>query len=283
MLSYQHAYHAGGPADVHKHALLRCVLLRLAAKAKPFTAIDLHGGEGWYALTRPEALKTAEYTAGIGQLWTKTQLGPDLAGYLAMVRSLNPGDTLSAYPGSPEIMRAVLRPADRLIVNELHPAASIALKRWAGHDNRVAVHRRDATEALLALVPPEIRRGVVMIDPSYEQADEYTCWADLLVEACRKWREGTYVVWYPILTFGRHAALLAAARSLQQPAFDSAFLLGRGGLLDAPDRGLRGSGVLVVNPPYPVEDAVERLGAELVTHLTGGTGAHTLTWLTERP
>ena len=279
MLSYQHAYHAGGPADVHKHALLALVLRHLADKPKPFCAIDLHAGEGVYDLTAAAAEKTAEYRRGIGLVWPVTP-SPGLGDYLDAVRSVNAGGTLQFYPGSCAIMRAALRDQDRLIVNDLHPAAATALERWARRDPRIAVHRRDAIAALPALVPPLVRRGVVLIDPSYEVKAEYTTVAAALCRAQAKWSDGIFMLWYPLLADNRHRVLHEALAEIDAPMLTSEIVFGASGPADAPSLGLRGSGMLVINPPWGFAAATEAVSAWLSTTLAQGIGAaHDLTWL----
>ncbi len=280
MLSYQHAYHAGGPADVHKHALLLLALAHLARKAKPFVAIDVHAGEGAYALTRPEAEKTAEFRRGITRLWPPAKNAGTLAPYLDVVSAANPGGTLSVYPGSPAFVRACLREQDRLILNELHPGAAAALRRWVGNDPRIAVHKRDADEAIRALLPPEIRRGLVLIDPSYEMRGAYEETAAAVAAAVAKWPEGIFMVWYPHLADKRHVPLVEGLRKIETPMVMSELDLDSGGLADAPEKGLRGSGVIVVNPPWQFADDADALGKELAKRLGEGPRAkHSLTWL----
>ncbi len=280
MLSYQHAYHAGGPADVHKHVLLLRVLAYLARKSKPFVAIDVHAGEGAYALARPEAEKTAEFRRGIARLWAAPAKAEALAPYLDVVRAANPHGALSVYPGSPAFMRAGLRDHDRLILNELHPAAVAVLRRWAGSDPRIAVHKRDADEAIRALLPPEIRRGVVLIDPSYEMRGSYEATAAAVADSVAKWPEGIFVVWFPHLADRRHVPLVDGLKTIDAPMVMSDLDLDSGGLADAPDKGLRGSGVIVINPPWQFAEEADLLGKELARQLGEGPRAkHTLTWL----
>ena len=263
MLSYQHSYHAGGPADVHKHVALVLLLRHLIAKAKPAAVIDLYAGNGVYALTAPAAQKTCEYQDGIAKLWADKNPPAALAAFLATVRHLNPGE-LSLYPGSPDIARQILRADDRLILNELHPSAFTALKGWVGHDTRIAVHKRDGLEALLALVPPAIRRGLVLIDPSFEMKTDYTDIPERLAKAVAKWREGIFMIWYPILADARHRPLLTGIENIPAPSFHAELTFAR-----APhdngtiDKGLRGTGIVVINPPWKFDDDMAIAGKAL--------------------
>lgn len=269
MLSYQHSYHAGGPADVHKHLALTLLLTQLTVKAKPMAVVDLYAGNGVYALTAPAAQKTGEYQEGIAELWDLADPPRPLRAYLETVKRLNPG-VLSLYPGSPEIARQLLRDTDQIVLNELHPSAFTALKRWAGHDPRINIHKRDGLEAMLALVPPKIRRGLVLVDPSFEMKSDYTEIPLRLAAAAEKWREGIFVVWYPILADARHQPLLAGLKTIAAPSFSAE--LGFSGA----DKGLRGTGVAVINPPWKFDGEMADAGAALANILGG---KHFTRWL----
>lgn len=277
MLSYQHAYHAGNPADVHKHVALALLLAHLARKDKPFAVVDLYAGEGDYDLSQFAPQKTGEYRHGIESVLKATRPPPALVPYLAAVRELNPGDELKHYPGSPALALVHLRADDRLVLNELHPTAFANLGRWARKDERIAVHQRDSLEALLALVPPSPRRGLVLIDPPYEVKGEYTAVAETLVEAHAKWREGIYVLWYAILNEGRHRGMLdILTAGIDGPilADEMSFTLPKRG--DGVS-GLLGSGLVVINPPFQFGDALKEAGAWLAR--TFKDGHHSSRWL----
>lgn len=281
MLSYQHRYHAGGPSDVHKHSVLWLVLRHLAAKAKPFCVLDLHAGEAVYDLSGPDASKTAEHVHGVAKIWQDRSVPADLAGYLGVLREANGDGELRRYPGSPAIILAALRSDDRLIVNELHPAAAAGLSRWAQGDRRIACHRRDALEAMGALLPPRPRRGLVLSDPSYEDKGDYEATAASLLKGAHKWPQGIFLLWYPILPERPHQALLSALIDrLALPALISELQFAGPGLADAPHRGLRGSGLVVINPPWQFDTALANVGRWLVRVLGEGPRAgHELRWL----
>ena len=243
MLSYRHGFHAGFWADVHKHAALSLLLARLRSKAKPFCVVDVFAGDGIYDLTAPEALKTREFEDGIAKLWQRKDAPAGLAPYLGVVRGFNPTGRLAKYPGSPAFIRAALRDTDRLVLAELHPTAHAHLTRWAAGDKRIAVHKRDGFEFLGAAVPPAIRRGMVLIDPSYEVKSEYESVSRALEKALLRWKEGIYVVWYPILPQRRHEKLLAALAKLKP-------LISEIAPQKAPARGLQGAGLAIFNPPF---------------------------------
>lgn len=280
MLSYQHAYHAGGPADIHKHAALCLLLDRLAEKDKPFAVIDLHAGHGVYDLGSTEAQKTQEFSSGIARLWPKRNSATPAAveKLLAALAPLNPDGALKIYPGSPALARAALRENDRLILNELHPAAQADLKKWARRDSRISVHMRDGLEALVGLVPPPIRRGLVVIDPSYEVKSEYADVPEALRKAVRKWKEGIYFVWYPVLADNRHRQLVAGLeKDVPAPTVCCELMFTRGkAAKDAP--GLRGTGLIVVNPPWQFDTAMTEAGEWMAKTMTDG-GQHATRWL----
>ena len=277
MLSYQHAYHAGGPADVHKHIALCLLLEHLAKKDKPFSVIDLYAGEGEYDLQHFAAQKTGEYNEGVALVWEAKSAPPPVAGYMAALRRLNPDGTLRRYPGSPSLARSYLRADDRLILNELHSTAFPNLGRWARKDSRITVHKRDGLEALVALLPPTPRRGFVLIDPSYEVKTEYAAAAEKTAEAVRKWPEGTFLIWYPMLKEGRHTALIDGIKAnVESGVLSDELALGpikRGDGVS----GLLGTGLIVINPPWQFDAALAEAGAWLARQL--GRARHTSNWI----
>ncbi|MGE4064045.1 MAG: 23S rRNA (adenine(2030)-N(6))-methyltransferase RlmJ [Rhodospirillaceae bacterium] len=280
MLSYQHGYHAGGPADLHKHAALCAVLDRLAQKEKPFVVVDLYAGHGVYGLGTAEAQKTREFEDGIGRLWPPAKEVPSaVEKLLATVAALNPESRLVRYPGSPALARAALRKHDRLILNELHPAAFADLRRWAGRDERISVHKRNGLEALIALTPPPIRRGVAVIDPSYEIKSEYTDVPEAVRTAHRKWKDGIFFVWYPVLADGRHQSLIDGMKTgieAETLKCELSFNSRKPGK-EAP--GLLGTGLIIVNPPWRFDVTMREVGDWLAKALTSA-GRHDVRWIT---
>lgn len=273
MLSYQHGFHAGNVADVHKHLALTLLLTELTRKETPLAYLDTHAGRGLYDLTTPQALKTAEHAAGIGRLWSAAPPAAPLAPYLSVVARFNPDGRLRHYPGSPAIAAALLRPQDRALLCERHPAELAALRAQFRGDRRIAIHARDALEGLRALAPPRENRGLALIDPSYEVKSDYPQVAEALIEARKHWRAGVFALWYPLLAAARHTALLAALeRSGQRKVLHAELRL-------APHPrglGLHGSGLLIANPPWPFEAALSAAG-EALAPLLGGS--HHLEWL----
>ncbi len=244
MLSYQHAYHAGCRADVHKHAALAALLARLTEKPKPLSYMETHAGRGRYDLHAPEALKTGEAKQGI-EAALKAKAIPAEHPYMRAIAGCRARHGGAAYPGSPEIARLTLRLEDQIHLMELHPQEHEALKR-AVHADNVHVHNRDGFEGVLALSPPQPRRGLVFIDPSYEIKAEYDAAVDFVRKLHRKWPEAVILLWYPVLDAGLHAGL---AEKLDAAALPK-YLRREIAFPNPPERGMRGSGLVLVNEPF---------------------------------
>lgn len=253
MLSYQHAYHAGNLADLHKHALLAWMLDYLTAKPKPLSYLETHAGRGLYDLAAPESEKTGEARAGI----TRALAQDWLAGDHPLRRAL--GDTrarhgASAYPGSPLIARHFLRPGDVAHLAELHPAEHEALAAVAGFAH---LHRQDGFAMAQALCPPTPRRGLLLIDPSYEIKADYDRIPAQIAKLARKWNVGTIALWYPVLTDERQAPMVRALGAAHPDA-----LLSQVRFPPArPGHGMVGSGMFAINPPYGLADEARRIEA----------------------
>ena len=253
MLSYQHAYHAGNLADLHKHALLAWMLDYLTAKPKPLSYLETHAGRGLYDLAGPEAEKTGEARAGITRALSQDWLPAEhpLRQALDQIHAMHGAD---AYPGSPLIARYFLRPEDNAHLAELHPAEHQALARIAGFAH---VHHRDGFQMAQAVCPPTPRRGLLLIDPSYEVKDDYDAIPGQIAKLARKWNVGIIALWYPVLTDNRHAPMLAALRQAHPDA-----LLSQVHFPPArPGHGMVGSGLFVINPPYGLDAESRRIGA----------------------
>lgn len=255
MLSYQHLYHAGNRADVHKHALLAFMLAYLAAKPKPLTCIETHAGRGLYDLAAPEALKTGEAAAGIAVLLPRLPADHPYPRTLAALRARH-GAT--AYPGSPLLAASLLRPTDRIELAELHPREHAALRQaLAPLGRRVRIHRQDGFALARALTPPEPRRGLLLCDPSYELAQDYAAIPGFLQELARRWPVGVLVLWYPLLSAAPHLPMTAALRR----AFPAALLSECRFARLKPGRGIEGSGMFIVNPPWGTAEEARRIEA----------------------
>jgi 23S rRNA (adenine2030-N6)-methyltransferase len=250
-LNYQHAFHAGNFADVHKHAVLARVMTHLRLKPAAFRVIDTHAGAGRYDLYGPEPARSGEWRDGIKKLWDSSpaaDIQKLLAPYREAVAALNPGG-LRTYPGSPLIVEHWLRPQDRLIACELEPRAAGKL---AGvlHDRRAKVIALDGWTALGAYVPPKERRGLVLVDPPFEDAGDFSKLSSALAAAHRKWPTGIYMLWYPIKAREAPDTLARALRALA-----IAGVLRCEMTLGPPqaDAGLVGSGLILVNPPFQLD------------------------------
>lgn len=272
-MNYRHAFHAGGAADVVKHAVLARSIAYLTAKPAPFRYIDTHAGAGSYDLAGDQAERTGEWRAGVGRLAaTRLDAAAEavLAPYRETLAQLNPEGPIRRYPGSPEIVRALARAADRLTLVERHPEEAARLKAHCRGDNRVRVMELDGWTALGACVPPKERRGLVLIDPPFEEPGEVFRMRGALVRAHRKWPGGTYVLWYPIKDVLESEAF---ARDIAGTGLKNILriehLLRRSG----DTTRLNGSGLLVVNPAWTLEAELALLMPQLAALLADGDGA----------
>jgi 23S rRNA (adenine2030-N6)-methyltransferase len=275
MLSYQHRYHAGNFADVHKHLVLTLALQGLARKPAPFSMIDTHAGEGLYDLASKEAARHQEFRDGIEKVLAVPDPPPAIRPYLDQVRAANPAGGLCFYPGSPDLALAFCRSDDDVVLVEMHPQALSELENRYARERRVHIHRRDGFEALAALVPPRTRRGVALIDPAYEQKSDYEAVVRAIERAHARWSTGLYLVWYPLLPAGRHDALFAGLKATGIRKIMRSEWLHRP---PAEDRGLYGSGILAINPLWKMDEAIREAGAWM-EQIEFGTGPATLGWL----
>jgi len=252
MLSYQHGYHAGNLADVHKHALLAATLDYLTRKDKPLSYLETHAGRALYALDAPEAVKTGEAAQGITRAAHLFGADHPYARVLARVRALHGP---AAYPGSPLLAALMLRPGDRMHLAELHPqehAALVAAMRPFG----AQVHHEDGLKMALARTPPDPRRGLMLIDPSYEVKADYTALPSLVRAVHARWNVGVIALWYPILTSAAHLPMIAAleAAGLSKTLrHEVHFPPAREG------HGMVGSGMFFVNAPFGLAGEAARL------------------------
>lgn len=271
-MNYRHAYHAGNHTEVFKHAVLAALLEHLRSKPAPFMALDTHAGIGIYDLRSEEALKTMEAGAGIGRVARSS--APALKPYLDIVHALN-GSAVETYPGSPEIARRLLRDKDRLIACELHPEDAARLKSTFRGDRRVAVHHRDGYEAVRAFCPPPERRGLVFMDPPFERADEARLLTRALAEGVRKWPSGIFAAWYPIKgpRLGAAIAEQAAAMTIRPTLVVEFTPFARS------DDFLSGSGMLICNPPWKIDERIKSICSDLLSIIGDGEGGWSLDWI----
>ncbi|NGO52472.1 23S rRNA (adenine(2030)-N(6))-methyltransferase RlmJ [Allomesorhizobium camelthorni] len=280
-MNYRHAYHAGNFADVVKHAVLTRLVEYLKLKDKAFRVIDTHAGVGLYDLSAEEAQKTGEWRSGIARL-LDARLAPEaaalLAPYLDAVRAANPDGALLRYPGSPLIVRGLLRKQDRLSAIELHPQDFAALKALFADDYQVRVLELDGWLALGAHLPPKEKRGLVLVDPPFEQQGEFARLAEGLRRAHRRWPGGIYALWYPVKD-------RAAVRSFREALVG----LGIPKIMDirfdirpaSDEPRLDGTGMIVVNPPFTLEKELAVMLPALHAVLAESRGAGwQVGWLT---
>jgi 23S rRNA (adenine2030-N6)-methyltransferase len=277
-MNYRHAFHAGNFADVVKHAVLALVIEALKGKDKPFAVLDTHAGIGSYDLMAEAARKTGEAVAGILKVLAAPAPPAEMAPYLAAIADLNGGRTdpgIRWYPGSPRVTRALLRRHDRLVAAELHPKEHERLAAEFAGDPQVKVHRLDGYQALKAFLPPNERRGLVLVDPPFEEKDEFARLGRALVHGYRRWASGIFLLWYPIkdrepvAAFHRAASetgihRILRAEVLLHPADDPA--------------RLNGTGLLIVNPPWRLPEILGHLLPWLHRTLDG-TGGVEIDWL----
>jgi 23S rRNA (adenine2030-N6)-methyltransferase len=272
-MNYRHAFHAGNFADVLKHTVLALVLSYLKTKAQPLRVIDTHAGIGLYDLHADAAQRTGEWLDGIGRLMDAPFSPPAaevLVPYLEIIKGVRQMEGASAYPGSPLIAQHLLRDQDRMIANEKHPEDQRLLGQAIGRDRRVKILTLDGYVALNANVPPPERRGLVLIDPPFEDKHEFSALLNGFSRAYQKWPTGTYLLWYPLKNQDQTQAFVAAMQAMDLPR-----LLGVELAVRQADAGgpLYGSGVMVVNPPYVLGPQLRLLCPELTPVLAQGAGA----------
>lgn len=272
-MNYRHSYHAGNFADVLKHAVLARIITYLKRKDQAFRVIDTHAGIGLYDLSSAEAQKTGEWRDGIGRV-TGAELSSELKAFLApwleAVEALNPEGGLLHYPGSPKLTRLLLRKQDRLTAIELHPEDAAQLRHVFEGDYQVRVIELDGWLSLGAHVPPKEKRGLVLIDPPFEEAGEYDRMIDGLARATRRFPGGTYMLWHPIKADSPLGAFDKKLIALGRPRTLTVRLLARANQT-AP--GLNGTGLVIINPPFTLEAELRQVLPELARLLAQGPGA----------
>ncbi len=266
-MNYRHIYHAGNFADVLKHAVLARLIRYAQNKDKAFRVLDTHAGIGLYDLSSDEAQKTGEWRDGIGRLMEAElpeKVADLLEPYLTAVRDLNPGGALKLYPGSPKLARMLFRPQDRLSAMELHPDDFNRLHNLFEGDFQVRATELDGWLALGAHLPPKEKRGIVLVDPPFEEEGEYRRLVKGLSTGWRRFQGGTYCLWYPIKKGAPLRAFHDELKALEIPKMLCAELTVRS---DRETTGLSGSGLIVVNPPFTLKDELHALLPTLKTIL----------------
>jgi 23S rRNA (adenine2030-N6)-methyltransferase len=252
MLAYRHAFHAGNHADVLKHLVLTHVLRYMAEKETPYTLVDTHAGAGGYSVEGKYALKKAEFEQGVGRLWSRKDLPPSVADYVDLVRRFNPDGQFEQYPGSPAFAQMLLRPKDRLKMYELHSTDFRILESFLATRNQTDITQADGFAALKSQLPPVSRRGVVLMDPSYELKADYGKVVASLRESVQRFAEGIYLLWYPQVQKLEAAQLPQRVINLAPKGWLHVRLTVQ--LPDSQGFGLAGSGLVVINPPWRLHD-----------------------------
>src|SRR5271169_2986301 len=268
-MNYRHIYHAGNFADVAKHVGLLYCLRALKRKEAGFFALDSHAGRGFYDLQAPEAQKSGEAERGVQRLIVNALGDQSLAAYFMAIRARR-GKRLPRYPGSPALIAQALRPQDRALFVELMPAEARAAEREIESVGRVRTEIGDGYAALKAFLPPEERRGLVLIDPPYESLDELKLMLQAFAEAYRRWPNGIYLMWYPIRSAAQRSMVHARFEALRIPKMLFADLAIHP---DDAGVGLAGSGLMIVNPPYGADEFLNKAYAAIHKGLaTPGAG-----------
>jgi 23S rRNA (adenine2030-N6)-methyltransferase len=290
MLSYQHGYHAGNVADVLKHTVLCCVIDYLLQKDKPLYFHDVHAGRGLYDLTHPIAQKTAEYREGIVPIWQAKAAPAAVRTYLDVLRQFNPNGSLRQYAGSLLLAERMLvekllaeksleknlsRSGNRLFATELHPQEFAALQQHVQSLRDVRVSQAEGFAALKAALPPKEKRGVILLDPSYETLNDDIAVVEALREALQRFATGVYLVWYPIVVASRAEKLVKKIAALPTKKMLQVELLVR----EPSGEGMAGSGMLVINPPWILASAMQEALLWLVKQLAPDSGSYRVTVL----
>ena len=256
MLSYRHAFHAGNHADVLKHYVLSLVLGYMNQKPAPYWVIDTHAGAGMYALRGEFAQKNAEFENGIARLFVAENLPDSLQDFVKLIKNFNENNTLDFYPGSPKIAEAFLRADDKLRLFDLHPSDFKLLLENFKHKNRqTRIEMQDGFIGIMACLPPQTKRGVVLIDPPYELKEDYSRVVNCIKDSLKRFATGTYCVWYPLLQRPEAAIMIEKLISL------SASWLQVEISVEAPSDdgfGMFGSGMFIINPPYTSPKILEK-------------------------
>ena len=279
-MNYSHAFHAGNFADVLKHIILSRLVEYMKKKDAAFRVIDTHAGIGSYDLTGEIAKRSPEWKDGIGRLLAAElpqKAAPLVAPYLDVIRAMNTGDRLETYPGSPLLVRKLLRSQDRLSALELHPEYAKRLGALFEGDIQVRVNELDGWLALNAHVPPKEKRGIVLVDPPFEEKGEFIRLVDGLMKAHGKFAGGVYALWYPLKDTRAVHDFISALRDCGIPKMLRAELSIRPA--SNPPR-LHGTGMIIVNPPFTLEGEL-RILLPALAQLLGdpGEGRHKLEWL----
>lgn len=248
-MNYRHIYHAGNFADVLKHIILVAITKSFLRKDKGFCYLDTHAGIGQYALNSPEAQKSKEFENGIAKIFLQKNRPPLVEDYLQSVHE-------KIYPGSPLIVKHYLRPQDRMILSELHPEDYAVLKNLFIRDKQVAVHLQDGYQSLKAHLPPKERRGLILIDPPYEKADEFSHLLTAIPETLQRFETGCYVLWYPIKNYSAITRFKNSFKEkIHRPILNCELSI----YAENTEISLNGCGMLIINPPWQLKEELQQV------------------------
>lgn len=255
-MNYRHAFHAGNAADVFKHVILVALIKAFLRKNKTFFYLETHAGTGLHDLFSDVAQKNKEFSEGIQKLIYANHPPELINDYLACVNSLNQPGELRYYPGSPSFASYFMRTEDRIVLSEWHPEDVITLRKRLGHDKRVGIHHQDGYQGLKAFLPPKERRGLVLIDPPYEKKDELMSLPAILAETLKRFETGVYAIWYPIKKQAQNKLFHDALQEALKRPFLTAELC-----IHSDDVGgrLNGSGMIIINPPWQIDQQLDVL------------------------
>lgn len=254
-MNYRHSYHAGSFADVFKHIILVALTQAFLRKNTPFCYLDTHAGAGYYDLSAEAAQKNKEFETGINKIISQQNMPELIKDYVACVQK-HPEKIKLFYPGSPYVVKQLLRPQDRMILSELHPEEFQSLKKIFGHDKQVSVHLQDGYQSLKAFLPPKERRGFVLIDPPYEQKDEFEKLTSTLSQTIKRWDTGVYAIWYPIKNRSAVNRFLQHIKEkISRPTLIAELSIYPEDML----LSLIGTGMLIINPPWQLDQKLKEI------------------------
>lgn len=278
MLSYRHSFHAGNHADVVKHTVQSLIIESLKEKEKPFLYLDTHAGAGRYFLGGEHAEKTGEYLEGIARIWQRDDIPAELEAYMSAVHAYNKSGQLKYYPGSPLIAAHLLRNDDRLHLTELHPTDYPLLRHEFIKDSRAKVVRADGYQQLKSQLPPASRRGFVLMDPPYEMKTDYQAVVQGIQEGYKRFATGVYALWYPVVLRQQIKRLV---KELEETGIRRILQIELAIQPDSDRRGMTASGMIVINPPWKLEQQMNAVLPWLHKVLVPeGIGHHKVSWIT---
>ncbi|WP_428944773.1 23S rRNA (adenine(2030)-N(6))-methyltransferase RlmJ [Pantoea sp. FN060301] len=277
MLSYRHSFHAGNHADVLKHTVQSLIIDALIEKDKPLLYLDTHAGAGRYLLSGEHAERTGEYMEGIARIWQQDDLPAELESYISCIKALNPNDKLRFYPGSPLIARHLLRPYDQMSLTELHPSDYPMLRTEFSKDDRARTERSDGYQQLKSKLPPPSRRGLILIDPPYEMKSDYQAVVKGIKEGYKRFGTGVYALWYPVVLRQQIKRMFA---ELEASGIRRILQIELAVRPDSDRFGMTASGMVVINPPWKLEQQMNNVLPWLHKHLVpAGTGHTKVSWI----